>query len=265
MTTTDLTARSATAVDFIASLPKLEPLEPLVAAEPANEPSGSVAGTTTMAFTSNLDSTHKTALLYAVGYVQLQAVQNFGKDPKADPIAYVDQCIDLLQHIGFAVQDMNWANFNSKAKTFELDQVVLQIVGELLTAPELALVDAAVEALKTAASSGDPSWTIYSQSSVSNDAGGFSLGLANQTQGPDGSANVSFNWSAFSFDGTEDHTKFLWMTYDSTSFHMKHANTTLVLNDDLWNTDGVGNAISAAMKSLSKNYIANLPPLKPKS
>ena len=136
--------------------------------------------------------------------------------------------------------------------------------GGIGPAGELALVDAALAALDAAATDNGAPWTIYSSSSSSNNAGSFSVGVADETTAPDGTSNVSLSLSAFSFSGTETNERFLWVSYSSTSLTIKDGATTVVLNDDLWNTPGVGDAITAQMKANSAGYIANLPPLKPK-
>jgi hypothetical protein len=263
MTQTD----TSSAADYIASLPALPPPLKLtaVAAQdpPSNTPSASVAGNSLVAFTANLDGTHKTELLYVMGWAQLQAQQNYGKDPQTDPVGYYQAVTSILTNVGFVAEDISFANYQTKTATVELDKVVLDILGGLLTGPELSLVDAALAALDAAASDNGAPWTIYSSSSSNNNAGSFAVGLADESTAPDGTTNVSMSLSAFSFSGTENNERFLWISHSSTSLTIKDGATTVVLNDDLWNTPGIGSAITAQMKANSAGYIANLPPLKP--
>ena len=269
------TDTATSAASYLASLPAIDPdmtaamrsragvtdADP-PADPPSHEPSASVAGNSLVAFTDKLDGTHKTELLYAVGFAQLQAVQA-GHDPKTDPIGYYKFVTDMLTNIGFVAQTVSFASYETSTKTVELDTVVLKILADILTGPELALVDAAVAALKATADDDGGPWTIYSNHSVSNKAGGFGLGIANQTEGKDGkTANVSLKLGAFTFDGSTTETTFLWMSYSSTDIKIQDGNTTVVLNDDLWNHPGVGDAIATAMGDHSAGYIAHLPPLK---
>lgn len=256
---------------FVSSLPSLAPslhAAPTAAvAAPADQPdktpSASVAGNSMVAFTANLDATHKTELLYVMGWAQLHAVQTYNQSPQTNPIGYYNAVTGILTRVGFTAQNVAFTSYTAKTATVELDQVVLEIVGGLLTAPELALVDAAVAALKASASDNGAPWTIYSSSSTTNNAGSFSIGLADETTAPDGTQNVSLSLSAFSFTGTESNQRFLWASYSSTSIAIQTGGTGLVLNDALWNSKGVGAAITAQMQAASAGYIANLPPLKP--
>ena len=254
--------------DFVAALPTLPPA--LTAAlvsgaedQPDNTPSASVAGNSLVAFTANLDGTHKTELLYVMGWAQLHAVQTYNKSPQTDPVGYYQAVTNILTQVGFVAEDISFGSYNTKTATVELDAVVLEILGELLTQPELALVDAALKALDSAADDNGAPWTIYSSNSSTNNTGSFSVGLADEVTAPDGTKNVSMKVSAFSFTGTENNEKFLWMSYSATSLSIQDGATTVVLNDDLYNTPGVGDAIAKQMKTLSAGYIANLPPLKP--
>lgn len=260
---------------FISGLPTIDPQmtqamraranlpsAPAPSDPPSNVPSASVVGNSLVSFTENLDSTHKTDLLYAMGFAQLQAVQA-GFDPKAAPMGYYNYVTNLLQQVGFVAQDIQFAKYQTTTQTVKLDKVVLEILGGILAAPELALVDAAVEALKATQDDDGGPWTIYSSHSVSNKAGGFSIGVANQSNGPDGKTpNVSLDLGAFTFSGSTNSTDFLWMSYSSTSLSIENGKTGVVLNDDLWNAPGVGDAIADAMKSHSAGYIAHLPKLK---
>lgn len=265
---------ATTAVSYLAGLPEIDPemtrqmraqvgvAEGAQAPDdpPSSTPSASVVGNSLVSFTADLDSTHKTELLYAMGYAQLQAVQA-GHDPKTDPMGYYNFVTDLLTNIGFVAQDVTFADYKTQTKTVQLDQVVLEILAGILTAPELALVDAAVVALKATADDTGGPWTIYSSHSVSNKAGGFSVGLANQTTAPDGTANVSLSLGAFSFSGETTETNFLWMSYSTTSLSISDGSTAVTLNDALWNTKGIGDEIASQMGAHSAGYIAHLPKL----
>ena len=256
----------ANAADHIASLPALPPaLKSQVGASadpPSNTPSASIVGNSLVAFTENLDSAHKTELLNVIGFSQLHAQQTYGKDPQTDPVGYYNAITSLLTSIGFGAEDISLADYSTKTATVALDAVVLEILRELLIAPKLAVVEAALVALHSAATDDDAPWTIYRSNSSSNNAGAFSVGLADETKGPNGTPNVSLSLSAFSFSGTENSERFLWRSYSSTSLTIKDGPTTVVLNDDLWNAPGVGSEITAQMRAHSAGYIAHLPPLK---
>ncbi|MGV1007725.1 MAG: hypothetical protein ACOYBY_03845 [Dermatophilaceae bacterium] len=265
-----MTETIQSAAEFIAALPPLPPSLRATAvsapsAPPDNQASASVAGNSLVAFTANLDGKHKTELLYVLGWAQQQALQNYHKSPQTDPVGYYQAVTDILAQVGFVAQDVEWGSYQTRSATVELDAVVLEILGELLTAPELAIVDAALKALEAAASDKGAPWTIYSSNSSTNKAGSFAVGLADETTAPDGTTNVSLKLCAFSFSGTEDNQRFLWISYSATSVSIQDGSTTVVLNDDLYNDPKVGGMIAAQMKALAASYIANLPPLKPQT
>lgn len=259
------------AVAAVAALPRLQPPvrpgglaaldDPAAPAlAPAPQPSGSAAtvGNSLVSFTSEVSPTHATELQYAVGFAQLHAVQTGGFDPLKDPLDYFKYVQNMLTNIGFVGQGYAFSDFSLATATVQLDQVVLQVLGGLLTADALAVATSAVKALEDSADSGGAPWTIFSSHSQSTNQGTFSLGTANETNG-----QVALKISAFQMTGAEETDKFLWASYSSTSLSIQYADTTLTLNDNLWNSPGVGDTVTSQMQALSAGYIAGLPPLKP--
>ena len=242
----------ANAADYIESLPALPPTLKLPigasADPPSNTASASVVGNSLVAFTENLDSAHKTELLYVMGWAQLHAQQTYGKDPQTDPVGYYNAVTGILTQIGFVAEDISFDDYSAKAATVELDLVVLETLGELVTAPNLAFVDAALVALDSAASDDGAPWTVFSSNSSSNNAGAFSVGLADETKSPDGTTSVSLSLSAFSFSRNRQQRAVPVGGLDLDELAVKDGPTTVVLNDDSWNAPGVGSAITAQMK-----------------
>jgi hypothetical protein len=213
--------------------------------------SAAVAGNALLAFTADVSAQHKTDLLNSIGIAQLSAVQK-KLDPARDPIGYYEYVTTTLSNIGYTAQSVNFSNYNTRTKTVEVEQVVLEIMANVLTAAELTIVKAAVTALKAAADSGGAPWTIYNSKSTSSDNGSFSIGLANETNG-----SVAVKLAAFHFKGTENSTKLLWMSYSSTSVKIQDGNTQLVLNDAIYGR--VRDEIDRRMGEHAAGYLANLP------
>jgi hypothetical protein len=239
---------------------QLPPVQPAPMAAAAGPPapqtagkSATVAGNSLLAFTAEVSPQHKDDLLNSFGLAQLAAVKQ-GANAAKDPIGYYQKVVDILTNIGYTGQSISFAEYNTKTRTVEIDKVVLEVMADLLTQPELAIVSAALKALQASSNENGAPWEIYHSSSSSDQNGGFSIGLANETNG-----SVAVKVSAFHFAGTESSTKFLWTSYSATSVHIKDGQTTLVLNDSVYS--GVRGTVQEKMSSHARGYIANLPAL----
>jgi hypothetical protein len=225
-------------------------------AQPDHQASASVAGNALLAFTANVSAQHKDDLLNSIGLAQLSAAVAKPKpfDAAKDPMGYYGYVTTVLQNIGYTAQAIDFSNYAFTTKTVEIDKIVLEVMASLVAGPELAVVKAAVTALKAAADSGGPTWEIYSSKSSSTNNGAFSIGLANETNN-----SVAVQLSAFHFEATEHNTQFLWASYSSTSIKLKDGRSTLVLNDSVYS--GVRAKVLAKMSGHASGYIDNLPPL----
>ncbi|MEU4570907.1 hypothetical protein ACBI99_34790 [Nonomuraea sp. ATR24] len=244
----------------IISALKLPPPRPrpqaAMAAEPPTQSAGesaSVVGNSMVAFTANVSPQHKDDLLNSFGLAQLAATAG-GANAETDPLGYYHKVVEVLTNIGYTGQSVNFGNYTAQTATVEIDKVVLEIMTSLVTAPELEIVKAALDALKSSANADGAPWQLYHSQSTSENNGSFSIGLATETNN-----NVAVKLSAFHFTGDETATKFLWMSYSSTSVHIQQGQTTLVLNDTLYAT--VRQAVTDKMSSHASSYIANLPSL----
>ncbi|WP_049560089.1 hypothetical protein [Nonomuraea sp. SBT364] len=215
--------------------------------------SASVVGNSMVAFTADVSSQHKDDLLNSFGLAQL-AVTAQGANAEADPLGYYHGVINVLTNIGYTGQSVNFADYTAQTATVEIDKVVLEIMTSLVTAPELEIVKAALDALKSSANADAAPWQLYHSQSTSENNGSFSIGLATETNN-----NVAVKLSAFHFAGSETATKFLWMSYSSSSVHIQQGQTALVLNDALYGT--VRETVTQKMSSHASSYIANLPSL----
>ncbi|WP_283138838.1 hypothetical protein [Rhizohabitans arisaemae] len=254
---TQSTSDPSTFVDAL----KLPPMPPkLQAAAAATETapqttgeSASVVGNSMVAFTADVSPQHKDDLLNSFGLAQLSAVAQ-GANPEADPLGYYRKVVTVLTNIGYTGQSINFANYSTQTATVKIDQVVLEIMAALVTAPELELVKAALTSLKASADANGAPWQLYNSQSTSDNNGSFSIGLANETNN-----NVAVKLSAFHFAGSQTATKFLWMSYSASSVNIQDGQTTLVLNDSVYK--GVRNSVLQKMSSHASSYIDNLPSL----
>jgi hypothetical protein len=215
--------------------------------------SASVVGNSLLAFTADVSAQHKDDLLNSFGLAQLSAVAG-GANPEADPLGYYRKAVGVLTNIGYTGQSINFADYVTETATVEIDQVVLEIMAELVTLPELEIVKAALTALKASADSSGAPWQIYHSQSTSDSNGSFSIGLANETNN-----NVAVKLAAFHFAGDESATRFLWMSYSATSVEIKEGQTALVLNDAIYST--VRDSVTRKMSDHARGYLANLPDL----
>ncbi|WP_156391891.1 MULTISPECIES: hypothetical protein [unclassified Nocardioides] len=229
--------------------------------QPDNTASASVVGNTLMAFTNSMEAEQKTNLLYLLGYAQLQAVQNFGHDPKVDPSGYYGSVGDMLEQVGIEKPYLDFKPHPTSASTLQPDQVVLEVLSDTVPSDELAVVKASLAALRTTSTDSAGPWSIVTGHAVSATTGGFSVALADQRMGPDGTKSLTVNLGAFLVSGSIPPKDFLWTASPSASFAMQVASASFTVPDDFWYQPGVRETIVQAMQSHSAGYIAELPAL----
>lgn len=215
--------------------------------------SATVVGNSLVSFSALVSAQHKSDLNNALALAQLIAVKE-GHSATANPVDYYQTVATFLSQIGFTAQGISFGQYTAATKTVEIDQVVLEVLKEVLTPDAIGTVTAALKALSGSADDGGAPWAIYSSNSVSNNAGTFTVGLANETNG-----SVALQLGGFSFSGTETTTKFLWMTYSATSVDIQQGTTTFSLNDDVYAQ--VRQAVLAKLGAHAVGYVANLPDL----
>lgn len=246
-------------VDFVASLPVLSASsdETAVAARgPSSDtPCASVIGNTLMAWASNVDHGHKTALEAVLAYVQLVAqVGDYRKDPRTDPVGFYHAVVDILSKCGFADEGLSFAGYSAQEDTVRLDSVVSKVLGQQLNQPQVVTVSSALAALNSDANDMAEAWYVFRENSAAGSAGSFSAGLAQVITS--GEPGVSMSMSAFSLAGIDSGEPFLWKSYPSNRVSISSAPVHVVISDASW--DRLGPVIMRNLGDHMNGYVADV-------
>lgn len=178
-----------------------------------------VVGSDVIAFVSGIEADVRAALSDSALLAQLVANQ---KNPdKEDVLRWFESYFDVLQTIGWTVQDNGFAEFSESGDGFEVHEKILDFAAVALgPAPAaLALVTATLNALKDVGS--NAGWvTIFNRESQHSKAGRFQISVAQ----PDGRGGVLVTMMAFAIEAETTVTQVLF-------FKVKKTEATLRKND----------------------------------
>lgn len=225
-----------TNIDFIANLelPDASPdLVRLAKSRPSffaamtdDGPSAAVDDGMLVSFVSELPASDQSDVLNSCLLAQLAANKKYNRE--SDTKNWYGFYRNVLENVGWVVQEFSFENYHASGDTFSVDQAVLALLASIATGNELAVVTEAMSALK-ALSSGDQPLSIWNSSSHSQDAGNFQIAVCNKSGG-----NVVMKNGAFYFTTTETTDSFLWFHYSSSSMDLYQASQTMTLDEDIY-------------------------------
>ena len=113
--------------------------------------------------------------------------------------------------------------------TLQLDTVVLELVATIMTGTEVAIIKAAMDALKATAD-GSKQMTIWNQNTGTSKGGMFQiLPCAQSAEG-----NVVMALSAIQYQVSEQVDRFLWMSWSSSSIKVQGGAAKVELNTNVY-------------------------------
>ncbi len=244
-------------VDLAVFIEELELAEPpaAVAALPLTAPrfaadkdAGYVDAGSLVSFVAGLSTEHQADVLNSTLLAQLAANKKFDREKQTGE--WYGFYRTVLENVGWVVEKFEFTRYNAVGTTFTVEQVVLEIVGALLTGNQLAIVTATLNALKESSKGGKPI-TIWDSTSHSSQNGSFQIGLAADKGGVPVMA-----LGAFHFATRESTTRFLWFSYSSSETQLYKAGQTVSLNEIVY-----GKVRQQVIDKLGDNavkFVANL-------
>lgn len=228
--------------DFINSL-ELPPVHPVIARlantaklaaadpPPTDKPSANIDAGSLVSFTANVSDQHRSDALNSTLLAQLNSDKLFNRFDPAQVIPWYQNYTTVLSKIGWDMQEFDFVNYQASGSTFSIDQSIIQILASFLTAPELAVEQAALTALENLKTD-DPWYTVWDQQSHSANGGNFQLASCTDNNGAENTLVIKM--SAYSFSTTETTTRFLWTNYSSSDTQLHYANETATLDEDVY-------------------------------
>jgi hypothetical protein len=185
-----------------------------------------------------------------------QLVANKKVPDKARIIEWYNAYFDVLENIGWVIQDKSFSSYTEEADGLEAHEAILKVATVFLGASPtaLAVVISTLEALKSMDSS--KSWvTIFDRESKQAKTGHFQIALAEQ--GDNDQFFVSL--MAFSLKAESTITQILFFKIRNDEVELDKCSGKVTINDEVLSS--IRERVKQKIAAHTNDYIANLPDL----
>ena len=220
---------------------------------PAGQPTAAIDAGSLVSFAAQVSSQHRSDCLNSLLVAQLNSDKLYNRFDPTQVISWYKNYGTVMSNIGWVLQDFQFQNYQASGSTFSIDTAITSIVTSFLPAPEVAVVEATLNALSNLGSD-DPWYKVWDSSSHSANGGNFQLAPASDNNGEVNSLVVKI--SAYAFSTTETTTRFLWTDYNSSDTQLQYAQQTATLNEDVYAQ--IRQAIIDKLGDRAATYIGNL-------
>ncbi len=207
-----------------------------------------------VAFVAGVSSAHRSDALNSTLLAAMASDKVYDRNDPTQVINWYKKYTAVLQLCGWDAQEFSFQNYSASGSSFSINSAIIEIVAAAASGPELAVVEAALDALKKLGSN-DPWYKVWDQHSHSTNGGNFQIVPVGDSNGERNT--LVMQCSAFAFQTTEVDTTFLWTNYHSSDVKIQYANQTMTLDEDVW--DQVSAAVVAKLGDNDKTQIGNLP------
>ena len=210
-----------------------------------------VVGSAIFSFAQGVDEKVREAISESALLAQL--VANKRASAEADPIAWFSQYSQVLQNVGWVVQDGGWADYGTQGTAAEVNEKIVEVLTVVLgPAPAaLAIVTATITALKGMKS--DSSWiTIFNRESQQAKIARFQVGLVEKTSDSD----VFVSLLCCLVEAKNDITQVLFFKFRQSAASFK-ANSTKVSINRAALTD-LGPTIRTKVRAYQADYLSSI-------
>lgn len=251
--------RQQTALQFVRSL-TLPPQKAVLAAhEPlkllsSTEASAAVDDQSVVCFVGGLNEQLKSDVLNSTLLAQLAASAKYPKDPSSfnyDVAAWYNCYTDTLQKVGWNIQGLSFSQHQVSGSTFQVNQIVLQLLAGIATGNTSMIVQGALEALNEAKAKQSRALSLW-KSHTENDANGsFQIACCSETNGC-----AAMALGAFYMTSKNKIRQVLWTDFSSSDTQVQCASTRVVLNNDIYST--VRNTVVQKLGAAAASFVADL-------
>jgi hypothetical protein len=248
-------------LSYVASLelPAPHVVEGLMAEAPAIGPTGEAAASSpahvnNRAFISFADSIGPDARRDVIDSMLLAELVADQVSPRqADVEAWYGQFVEVLRQIGWPASQLNRVGYQARGDTVTVDQVALEVLGAALTGDQLAVVAAALTALKDL-SKDDRPVVLFDRQTHDAHAGNFQVALAEETSG-----TPRLSLGAFDFHTEDTVEQILWFDFSTSRTTIFKATDSIELDMGVY--DRVRDAVREKLGQNAEDYVAGLPKL----
>ena len=226
----------------------VENLAPDNTVEEASASPAQVNDRSVISFVEGLDVAVKEDVMNSLLLGELAA--DHAAQDQADAAGWYGKFIEVLRAIGWTGTGWSLDRYDAQGDDFMIDKVVLDVLGALVTGPELAVVTATLNALRSLGKDDRPI-VIFDTQSHDESHGHFQVGVVRESDGVPVLAA-----GAFSFDADQRVDHILW-------FHFRHASTRFYKATDSLELDrqvysGVRDQVLDKLGDRAAKYVAAL-------
>ena len=210
-----------------------------------------VVGGDIVSFVTGTDPTLRTRIMHCALLAQLAANRKVAS--REDIRSWYEAYFDVLEQLGWAVQQRGFSEHHEKGDDFEAHQAILSVAATVLgSAPAaLDLVKSTLAAMKETAKG---SWmTVFQQESQAAKAARFQVTVAEPA-----SRGGTVVWlMAFQLDATIRLTQVLFFKFRSMDVRLHHSSGRVAIDTDLLAV--VAPSIRSRVHDYVQSYVENIP------
>ncbi len=219
---------------------------PLEEEQPAT---GAVDGNIIASFVDGVTGIQKNDVLNVTLIAQLAANARFPRATK--PVEWTNHYGTVLMNLAWVVPSFRFANLHTTAQRFTIDQVILKLVANFLSADEINVLKDTMDAMK-ALESDDRRFTIFERNAKSQSSGNFQV----DSVGASADGTLSLKLGAYAFETTTNVTNVLWFSFSGNSTTLKTTKSTFVLNEEVYAR--IRDAVVDKLGNRALDYIGGL-------
>lgn len=194
-------------------------------ADPSN-PSGFVDNGSLVSFLAGVDRQSQADVLNSMLLAQLAANKKF--DREKDTAQWYAFYHDVLENVGWVVQQFAFARYDVSGTTATVDKVVIDLLSTLGTGTAAAVAKSTIDALK-ALSGDDRRFTLFKQSAHSAHTGNFQVANCSNVGGV-----LKMSLGAFTFSSTRVDTSVLFFDWSTSDTEIYRAGQSIVLDREVY-------------------------------
>lgn len=259
MSDQDLRKRQQTALQFVDSL-TLPPHKPVLTDNAplkllnSTQASAAVDDQSVVCFVEGLDGQLKSDVLNSTLLAQLAASAKYPKDPnnfQYNVAGWYNCYTDTLQKVGWNIQGLSFSQHQVSGSTFQVNEVVLQLLAGIVTGNTRMIVESALDALNATKAKQSQALTLW-KSHTDNDANGsFQIACCSESNGC-----AAMALGAFYMTSQNKIRQVLWTDFSSSDTKVQCASTQVVLNNDIYSM--IRSNVSKKLEAAAASFVADL-------
>ncbi len=210
-----------------------------------------VVGSDIVSFVAGIDSGLREAVVNCSLLAQLAA--NRKVPAREDIRAWYEAYFDVLEHLGWAVQERGFSEHRETGDDFEANQAILSVAAVLLgpATTALAVVQSTLTAMKSM--SEGPWLTIFQQESQAARAARFQVTVAE----PASNVGSKISLMAFVLDAKTMVTLVLFFKFRSMDVTLRHSSGKVTVEANV--LAAVAPAVAKRVAEYTRSYVENIP------